>query len=1048
MNTKRLTLALVFALLATLVLAIPTLANSDDPEGPQPIYRPDGTIDIGPVLRPQAKEYIEDLEARMAEDGVRQPFQVQATEAYTVGDTLTWLAYDSINAMGQNVIGDIFETEYEVRAVREYCEIWVQTDLNYYNPDGTVNNLHPDAKDPMYVTQEKIDYLADVCNDVIRPTDVKYFGEYNDRDGTEGLEALINQYYGFSVSEVDGKGDRLVVLVSNIRDENFYDPISTGSFIAGFSWGTFNTWGDRNFVTIDSKQWNDRVGKTDSASRSYTYGSTIAHELSHHIHHDQNPGALATWLNEGMAGWAEFLVGYWIREDLGDRTQWQNWPENSITQWGDQNGDLPGEILADYQLVNAFMLYTTGRIGGNYTDTAKLNLYSHEDVLGYNQWLDEEAESNLTFADVFEGFRRDMLHGGYTDDQQPIDYWNADFLGEYESPLDAFEAADVPTSRAYLGELRDNLDREGYDTPGVPPFGSDYIEYCWSDPTTMDLTAFPPVWFDGDETPLPTAWKPITATIIYTPSGDVADDVLFSGHSDEKDNFIIFGPLSIEADDQLAFDHFYNIEDEWDYGFVQVTTDTTGMEGWTSLAMSGTMTVTAEGGHPVIAANVPGFSGFSGGWVTAAYDLGTEYAGEDILLAFRYATDWASAGSTGDYAPGWAIDNVRVGPAAGGGTLWADGTLRDGRSIQEVRGIGPEFSLEFLTWDGLDVNAVYSATLDADQSGWLDMKAISEMDGNFDAAGDRGVFMVSSQLDVQEDLVGGGIQPVYTKYELRGLLPSICTSNVEAHGKTHSGAGIVSGRYVYAGETVTGSIHVDNLGSAPDIEALGPAMVYVGVEEPTNTTWVAGATYTDDLSTVAGDFPAVPGAYWMGTVTDTHDFDVAFDADADLQDGERVTVTAHFAMGEQYITDESIVSVLSPLGLSSLGADKDPVLPGTVSQFTAALINMSPVAKEVLLVTEHPTDTTFLSVTGATNVVTSTTQITITQMISPYAEAGATNLTFQWQLGPSYEMDDMVTSEMTLTDLVTGDTFDLSATADIGAKYKMMLPIVLRQHTN
>jgi len=408
MNTKRLTFALIFALLVTLVLAIPTLASSDDPEGPQPIYRPDGTIDIGPVLRAQAKEYIEDLEARMAEGGARQSFQVRATDAYTVGDTLTWLAYDSINAMGQNIIGAIFETEYKVRAVREYCEIWVQTDLNYYNPDGTVNNLHPDAKDPMYVTQDKIDYLADVCNDVIRPTDVKYFGEYNDRDGTLGYEAIINQYYGFSVSEVDGKGDRLVVLVSNVRDENFYDPISTGSFVAGFSWSTFNTWGDRNFVTIDSKQWNDRVGKTDSASRSYTYGSTIAHELSHHIHHDQNPGDLATWMNEGMAGWAEFLVGYWIREDLGDRTQWQNWPENSITQWGDQNADLPGEILADYQLVNAFMLYTTGRVGGNYTATAKLNLYSHEDVLGYNQWMSDTGYADLTFADIFEGFRRDM----------------------------------------------------------------------------------------------------------------------------------------------------------------------------------------------------------------------------------------------------------------------------------------------------------------------------------------------------------------------------------------------------------------------------------------------------------------------------------------------------------------------------------------------------------------------------------------------------------------------------------------------------------------
>jgi hypothetical protein len=1027
-------ITVVLALLVGAVVATPALAAPPTPQDPQPIYR-DDIIDMNPVLEAREPREIAEFEAMVAEADLDLPqFDIQQTTAYTVGDTLTWIGDDELDPMGHTFLYEYFETDYKVMAIREYCEIWVQTDLNYYNEDGTFNPLHPDAKDPMYVTQERVDDLADACNENIRPTDVQFFGDYNDRDGTQGLEALINELFGTHLSEVDGKADRLVILVQNIRDENFYDPVSSTSFIAGLSSGTIRNWGDRNFFFLDSKQWNIRAGDTGH-EKAFDYDSTLAHELQHLIHRDHvdNP---TTWINEGMSGWAEFLNGYWRKEELGDRTDWQQAPENSITIWGDQ----PGEILADYQAVNSFMLYTAGRAGGNYTATAGLVEYSEDGILGYSDWLSDTISPDLTFEDIFEGFRRDMLYGGYTDGAQPAANWNANFIHEYESPLE--QSGGPPTSRAYVGELRDNLDSEGYGTEGVPPFGSDYIELCWSSPVSQ--TAHWPVVFDGDENSTPTGWDVVAATEVYTPSGTVAGDVLYSGHTDLTDNFVIFGPITVAAGDELSFDHFYNIEDEWDYGFVQVTTDTTGVTGWTSLEMTGMYTSTDPDAHPVIVANVPGFFGYSGGWVTATHDLGASYAGEDVLLAFRYSTDWGTGGSYSGYPAGWAIDNVQV-----GATTLTDGSI-NGRSIGEVRDAGARFAVEFVTWgdgDAITVTNVYTLDLDpATQYGTFDLATLN--DPGFDEPGERGVFVVSAMLDPSlfTDLVGG-VPTTYADYTLVGLPPSICTSDVDAYGDTH-----VSPNYVYAGQVVTAEVYLDNLGTSPNITTTGPAMFYVGVELPGDTTYVAGsatngAAYTDDLSTVAGTFPAVPGVYWTGSVARTDEFGAGFTTAADLIDGDKITVTVHFADAasaspDQHFVDEDVVTVESAFGLSGLMADVDPVWPGTEAQFTASVLNLTPVTKSAQLVAVNPADTTLtLWPSGA---VTSTTAITVTQVISPYAEVGAVNFTFKWMLGPSYGFGDVITSTMVLADLATDETFDLDATAKVDAFSLLYLPLTCR----
>jgi immune inhibitor A len=106
----------------------------------------------------------------------------------------------------------------------------------------------------------------------------------------------------------------------------------------------------------------------------------------------------------------------------------------------------------------------------------------------------------------------------------------------------------------------------------------------------------------------------------------------------------------------LTFDSWYEIEDDYDYGFVQVSAD--GGATWMSLA--GDHTVDAGQGNP-------GLSGASGGgvagtdapaWETETYSLAA-YAGKTVRVRFRYLTDGGLA------YRGWEITNVSLPGATG-----------------------------------------------------------------------------------------------------------------------------------------------------------------------------------------------------------------------------------------------------------------------------------------------------------------------------------------------------------------------------------------------
>ncbi|WP_262283325.1 immune inhibitor A [Micromonospora sp. MA102] len=114
----------------------------------------------------------------------------------------------------------------------------------------------------------------------------------------------------------------------------------------------------------------------------------------------------------------------------------------------------------------------------------------------------------------------------------------------------------------------------------------------------------------------------------------------------------------------------YVIEADWDYGFVEVSTD--GGNTWTERKVyddTGKLVTTDDGyadpnGRMVDFGNKKyGLTGTTGGWRHDYVDL-SSYAGQTVQVRLRYATDEAFQ------ERGWFVDDLSV--TGGGATTWSD----------------------------------------------------------------------------------------------------------------------------------------------------------------------------------------------------------------------------------------------------------------------------------------------------------------------------------------------------------------------------------------
>jgi len=214
-------------------------------------------LDIGPSLR--------NKQLPVRTSSIQKDLGTQLKTAqegyYSVGDHLEWLVLDDYT-------GEIFLSSFELKAIGDCVEIWLQDDLAY-----------EDNRETPVVTEVQIEYFLDEFENNIYPIDVEYFGQPDFHDGSNPqIENVSSSYY-------DENG-RNVILLSNIRDEMFYDD-KYPYYIVGYYWGYLERQHDRNIVTIDVHDWENRVG--DDASHKNLYEAVLAHEYQHLIHDDYNP---------------------------------------------------------------------------------------------------------------------------------------------------------------------------------------------------------------------------------------------------------------------------------------------------------------------------------------------------------------------------------------------------------------------------------------------------------------------------------------------------------------------------------------------------------------------------------------------------------------------------------------------------------------------------------------------------------------------------------------------------------------------------------------
>ncbi|WP_226645712.1 immune inhibitor A domain-containing protein [Mesobacillus subterraneus] len=192
---------------------------------------------------------------------------------------------------------------------------------------------------------------------------------------------------------------------------------------------------------------------------------------------------------------------------------------------------------------------------------------------------------------------------------------------------------------------------------------NDTVELDWKDVSTKGTQ----VLLDQANTPngknavVAKVNLPQKKTFINTPA--VGSYQYWGGQQDEIDtNMVTSVDLTGKSSATLTFDAWYDIEEQWDFAFVQISTDNGAT--WKSIGNKNTRSDVVSNGYPTILDSMPGFTGTSNGWTAQTFDL-SNYAGQKIQLRFRYATDWGTS------QQGFFADNIEV--LADGQTIVEDG---------------------------------------------------------------------------------------------------------------------------------------------------------------------------------------------------------------------------------------------------------------------------------------------------------------------------------------------------------------------------------------
>lgn len=588
---------------------------------------------------PAGKQYALDKSVKRRPAAVRTA-AAPAGVTPAVGTVRQWVALDDFH-------GSLYKKDYTLRGVGSKIEVWVANDITF--PAGDCRSATPGTTT---VTDTQVNDLITQFDTNMFPKESAAFSVAPDRDGTHA--AISGDY--------TGNGDKIVTLVDNVRDDNYFDFPANPTYIAGFFSSQFNELLDRNVMTIDAFDWLHRTGAnpadqptddlcTSRPGRARLYEGVFAHEYQHLLQYYTDP-AEVNFINEGLSDFAISLVGYGKPAAHIDQKGQENHiscfqgfgthktayntnprdcggPQNSLTLWGDEGAG--NEILADYGNAWSFQLYLYDHYGQAFISALHRD-GEEQGLAGVQKQLDT-FKPGTKVADVLHDFQTMNLVDRYLD-------------------TSAARTAGITVKNVTTKSLDAtiNLNNTAVEAkPGAAPNGADYVT-LYNGPRAG--RALQSLSFSGAKTlaPQPLLWTSTSAT----PAPLDTAPVLWSGDRSNLDAAAVTSVAVPAGTPTLTYNEQHLAEEGYDYAYTVVSTD--GGATYTPLANANT----------VAGPLGPALNGDSAGFATQTFDL-TPYAGKTVLIGFRYVSD----GGTND--GGWYVDDVKV-----DGTLISDGSSTAG----------------------------------------------------------------------------------------------------------------------------------------------------------------------------------------------------------------------------------------------------------------------------------------------------------------------------------------------------------------------------------
>ena len=332
------------------------------------------------------------------------------------------------------------------------------------------------------------------------------------------------------------------------------------------------------------------------------YLDVLAHELQHAIHWYADPSE-ATWLNEGLSELAVTEAGF----TPGSMFYYLRRPNASLVNW-------PAELGGD--------------VGLNYGASALFAHYLRERYAPEGDLLDLLAgqRNGIAAVDDFLNKRGAVTHDGAPADFHTLfaDWMVANLLDREEV---GYGYADLDLEARITRTVRVGDDGT---MVSLPQYGIDYVEL-------KDVEDSVLVFFEGAGV---TSLLPV----------DVPDDGCWWSNRGDDTSSTLTRSLTVPdgGEPTLTFRHWYDIEEDWDYLYLEASTD--GGATWDVLPAEGTTDANPVGnsyGH--------GYTG-SSDWQEVAVSL-ADYAGSAArrtLVRFHYVTDDAIHG------PGACVSDMRV----------------------------------------------------------------------------------------------------------------------------------------------------------------------------------------------------------------------------------------------------------------------------------------------------------------------------------------------------------------------------------------------------